>query len=108
MDTFYFLTRVMNPLLCRTVTYLNLDICASGDILSAAASPLMRGVFFNSLKDVKHSHEDQSYYDFLQQYLKTSDPPKNITDAIGILGSGSDMDAFAFFAGVPSTSFIFK
>ena len=99
-------TEKVHKLRSRAVSYLNMDICVSGDFLAGFASTLLKEVFKNAMRSTEK--DGQSYYDYLQAYYQSESPPKDLADTIGALGSGSDQDSFAFFAGVPSTFHFFK
>ena len=81
----------------------------SGDILNPKASPSLKSVFVEAIKNVPSTKDSsKSYYDFLKEYYKNDETPvDNIEDKINILGSGSDHAPFAFYAGVPSLDFHF-
>jgi N-acetylated-alpha-linked acidic dipeptidase len=94
----------------RAVAVINVDICVSGDILEPSASPVLKSVFVEAIKNVP-STKDQSktYYQFLKEYYKNGENPvDNIEDKVKILGSGSDHAPFAYYAGVPALYYSFK
>ena len=101
-------------LLIRATGLINLDACVSGDVLVPYASASMKEVFYNAIRGVPAPSSDavgrtkretrMSYYEYLEDYYsKSNDPPVNITEKLKILPSGSDQDAFAYIAGIPST-----
>ena len=81
----------------------------SGDILNPKASPSLKSVFVEAIKNVPSTKDSsKSYYDFLKEYYKNDETPvDNIEDKINILGSGSDHAPFAYYAGVPSLDYFF-
>ena len=81
----------------------------SGDILHPSASPSLKSVFVEAIKNVPSTKDSsKSYYDFLKEYYKNDETPvDNIEDKINILGSGSDHSPFAYYAGVPSLDYYF-
>ena len=85
-----------------------MDACVSGDVLIPYASASLREVFYKALRGVpapgKSYYEERSYYEHLEEYYQNDkNPPKNITEKLKILSSGSDQDTFTFYAGVPAT-----
>jgi len=96
--------KIMN----RAVAVVNVDICTFGDILSPSASPVLKDVFIEAIKNVPSSEDpSQTYYDFLKNYIKDDDI-KTVEEKIKITGSGSDHAPFSFYAGVPALYFTFK
>ena len=81
----------------------------SGDILNPKASPSLKSVFVEAIKNVPSTKDSsKSYYEFLKEYYKNDETPvDNIEDKINILGSGSDHAPFAYYAGVPSLDYYF-
>ena len=65
----------------------------------------MKGVFLNALKDIE-KEDGTSLLSYYEEYFKREN--KTVLDTIKTLGSGSDHDPFAFFAGVPSSYHAFK
>ena len=81
-----------------------------GGILQPLASPSLRSVFVEALKNVPSSKdESESYYEFLKNYYKDSDDglENSIEDRVKILGAGSDHAPFAYYAGVPALYYFF-
>ena len=64
----------------------------SGTILHTSASPSLKNVVHNSLLNVKALDSDKTYLEFLEEYYKKENPPKNINDSVRILGSGQSGD----------------
>ena len=82
-----------------------------GDIFQAAASPSLKSVVVEALKNIPYTTvESKSYYEFLKNYYDDADDDSNNTveDRIGLLGSGSDHNTFVFYAGIPSLIYGFK
>ena len=101
----------IQKLMDRAVAIINVDICIIGDILSPKASPILKDVFVEAIRNVPSTHDPSvSYYDFLAGWLargeKTMDT--SVEDYVKILGSGSDHASFAFYAGVPALYFSFR
>jgi len=101
----------IQKLMDRAVAIINVDICIIGDILSPKASPILKDVFVEAIRNVPSTHDPSvSYYDFLAGWLargeKTADT--SVEDYVKILGSGSDHASFAFYAGVPALYFSFR
>ena len=81
----------------------------SGDILNPKASPSLKSVFVEAIKNVPSTEDSsRSYYEFLKEYyMNDVTHVDNIEDKINILGSGSDHAPFAYYAGVPSLDYYF-
>ena len=99
----------IHKLMNKAVAIINVDICVKGPILGPA-SPILKDVFIEALKDVPYNGDpSKSYHDLFQEYLKNEAKPiYNVEDKIKIIGSGSDQAAFAFYAGVPALKFDFE
>ena len=78
---------------------------SGGDYFIANTSPMMKGVFLNALKDIE-KEDGTTLLSYYEEYFKREN--KTVLDTIKTLGSGSDHDPFAFFAGVPSSYHAFK
>jgi len=93
----------------RAVAVINLDVCVGGDILEPSASPVLKSVFVEAIKNVPATKDpSKSYYEFLKEYYKNDENPvDDIEEKIKILGSGSDHAPFAYYAGVPALYYTF-
>ena len=93
----------------RAVAVINVDVCVAGDILGPSASPVLKNVFVDAIKNVPSTKdESETYYEFLKKYYKKDESPvDNIEEKIKLLGSGSDHAPFAYYAGVPALYFSF-
>ncbi|KAG1656999.1 N-acetylated-alpha-linked acidic dipeptidase 2 [Nymphon striatum] len=81
----------------RSVAYINVDICTSGDALDMNASPLLFDVAWDVTKMVPDPKvEDKTVYDIWKMRYQNKSMPE-----ITFPGSGSDHAAFAFYAGIP-------
>jgi len=99
----------IHKLINRAVSVINLDACVSGDILSPSASPILKSVFVEAIKNVPSTKdESKSYYQFLKEYYNNEDNPVDIEDKVKLLGSGSDHAPFAYYAGVPALFYAFN
>ena len=100
----------IHKLMNKAVAIINVDICVKGPILDPEASPILKEVFIEAIKDVPYNGDpSKSYYEFFKEYLKNEAKPiYNVEDKIKIMGSGSDQAAFAFYAGVPALKFDFE
>eukprot|EP00092_Neocalanus_flemingeri_P089241 GFUD01112903.1.p1 GENE.GFUD01112903.1~~GFUD01112903.1.p1 ORF type:complete len:755 (-),score=192.43 GFUD01112903.1:119-2383(-) len=99
----------IHKLMNRAVAVINVDICVAGDILGPSASPLLKTVFVEAIKNVPSTKDkSKTYYQFLKEYYKNDEKPvDNIEDKIKILGAGSDHAPFAYYAGVPALYYSF-
>ena len=100
----------IHKLMNKAVALINVDICVKGPILDPEASPILKDVFIEAIKDVPYNGDQSiSYHEFYEEYLKNEAKPiYNVEDKIKIMGSGSDQAAFAFYAGVPALKFDFE
>ena len=89
----------------RAVGHINMDTCVSGDILETATSPSLKPVMLTAMKGVSSPRNDKRSIYAIEQQRHNSE---SLSDTVGILGSGSDHTAFAFFAGVPSIFYGYK
>jgi len=102
----------INHLMNRAVGLINLDICAKGPVLYAAASPILSDVFHHAVQKVKTpSDENLTIQEYMDDYNRRLQKSKNETekkvDLIKGLGSGSDHHFFSFYAGVPALYYAF-
>ena len=97
----------IHKLMNKAVAIINIDTCVSGDILSPQASPILKDVFVEAIKDVPSSKDpSKSYYDFLKERFENGN--ETVEDLVKITGSGSDHAPFSFYAGIPALYFAFK
>ena len=95
----------------RSVAVINVDSCVKGDLVVPNASPILKDVILAALHAVPSVMDPGlSYYESLSAWL-ARDPESqgsSVEDSVRILGSGSDHDTFAFYAGVPALFYQFK
>ena len=97
----------LHKLMNKAVAVINIDTCVSGDILSPEASPILKDVFVEAIKNVASSKDPKkSYYEFLEERL--DEKHGTVEDLVKITGSGSDHAPFSFYAGIPALYFSFK
>ena len=97
----------IHKLMNKAVAVINIDTCVSGDILSPKASPILKDVFVEAIKDVPSSKDpSKSYYEFLKERLENGN--ETVEDLVKIAGSGSDHAPFSFYAGIPALTFAFR
>ena len=84
--------------------YINVDVCASGPILDASASPTISDKIINATKHVDFfgNNTYDTYYDFWKAYLEVDEP------TVPLPGAGSDHANFIYFTGVPVIDFGFN
>ena len=112
----------LNKLSDRSVGLVNTDICVSGPIAKPQASPVLKDIVYEALKNADDPYskeksyfptrgarddDSRSYYDFWYEWYNQGDNAK-VTPKVTHLGSGSDHAPFAFYLGVPAVNLRFK
>lgn len=99
------------------VAYVNVDVAVAGGEFYAQASPILKGILYDTAKAVPYPHSNQSLYDaWLEQSLGNSgdgdifskDSLKKSLPPVPPLGSGSDFTAFMSHVGVSSLNMVFE
>ncbi|XP_014663575.1 PREDICTED: N-acetylated-alpha-linked acidic dipeptidase 2-like [Priapulus caudatus] len=101
----------------RAVAYINVDIAVKGNYsIAVSAFPSVKQIMYEASKKVPQPRETaickecKSVYD---QWVRASPMEENVNPdqtqpKIGVLGSGSDYDAFAYHVGVPSVDLVYS
>lgn len=107
----------VSKLMARSVGVINVDVGVSGPIAKHKSSPILRELVYKAVKQSSdpttdnESTSSRSYYDFWKQWYNQDKVDPNGPDEepeIGLIGSGSDHAAFAFFAGVPAVDIKYR
>jgi len=90
----------------RGVGYINTDVCMAGPILEPSASPTLRDLIKEAVKDVTSpENEEESYYDFWRRWAEEGE---DFTPEVSpFVGAGSDHASFLFYAGIPVMDLMF-
>jgi len=92
----------------RAVVYINTDVCMSGEILEAGASPTIAHLFKPATQDVWSPDGDGSYYDYWKRQEKIPADQEFEPDILMSPGAGSDHASFIYLAGVPVADIMFN
>ena len=101
----------IHKLMDRAVALINVDPGGPiGPIIDPDASPILKDVFLEAMRAVPSPVDpNKSYHEFIQNWLveENKTGKNNVEEFVETLGSGSDHESFAFYAGVPSLFFSF-
>ena len=93
----------LHQLMNRAVGLVNIDAPLDGNILVPSASPSLKAVFVNAMKDVRSANDpSKTLFEFLTEYHRDEESSAGEEVDVEILGSGTDHASFAYYAGVPA------
>ncbi|TRY76729.1 hypothetical protein TCAL_09217 [Tigriopus californicus] len=108
----------VSKIMARSVAVINVDVGVSGPIARHKSSPILRELVYEAVKQSSdptmtdnEGTSSRSYYDFWKLWYNQDKTDPNQPDEepeIGLIGSGSDHAAFAFFAGVPAVDIRYR